>query len=143
MAAEIPHALVRAVREVPIFSDLDDQTLLRIVGESANLLWPEGRTIFSVGDEAEALYIVLAGHVAIVEDAESGETPVAERGPGGYFGEQSLLKRTTHSKTVRTLEDTELMVLPRESFEALLDEDPTLAEKVRASLEERTSRRKA
>jgi CRP-like cAMP-binding protein len=45
--------------------------------------------------------------------------------------------RTTHSKTAEALEDTELLVIPRESFEEVLATNEELAEKFRRRLEER------
>lgn len=135
--APTPHSSVRTLREVPIFADLDERDLLRVVGESANLLWPAGSTVFRIGDDAEALFVVVGGRVVIVD--EHGDE-IAEVGPGGYFGEQSLLSDTTHSRTVRSLEDAELLVLPRSLFESLVESDADLAEKVRRGLDERIAR---
>jgi CRP-like cAMP-binding protein len=129
-----PHSSVRALRDVPIFADLDDRDMLLVVGESANLLWPAGSTVFAVGEEAQALYVVVAGRVVIVgDDGADGD----EVGPGGYFGEQSLLAATTHSKTVRAIEDVELLVLPRGVFASLVDADPDLAERLRSRMDDR------
>jgi CRP-like cAMP-binding protein len=134
----IPHSLVRRLREVPIFADLDDETLLTIVGDAANLRWSGDEVIFAVGEQPEALYVVLRGEVVIL-DEDAGEVTRLER--GGYFGEQSLLAGTAHSKTARTLTDTELMVVPRATFEALLEADPALHRDVEERLEERLAER--
>jgi PPM family protein phosphatase len=134
--ARIPHSLVRALHTVPLFAGLDETMLLRIVGESANLLWPAGSTVFSVGDDAEALYVVVSGRVAILD----GDRELAQIEAGGHFGEQSLLHRSTHSKIARAVEDTELLVLPRDAFEDLLRDDPELATEVRNRLDERVAR---
>jgi CRP-like cAMP-binding protein len=130
----VSHTLVRALRAVPAFSTLDETTLCDIVGASSNLVWSAGSPIFEAGDPAEALYIVLSGSVRIVDESEQD---VARLGPGEFFGELSLLQRSSHSKRAEVLEDSELMVLPQQPFEALLAEDPELAEAVRGAMETR------
>lgn len=140
MSDRIPHSLVRALRDVPIFAEASEQTLLEIVGVSVNLLWEADETIFAVGDEAEALYVVLRGRVEITSPGDDETTRLAEVSDAGYFGEQALLSGTSHSKTVRALEDTELMVIPRDVFGALLEENPDLAQDVRERLAQRLER---
>jgi CRP-like cAMP-binding protein len=133
----ISHTLVQALRSVPDFAALDDRTLLRIVGASANLVWSPGSSVFEAGSSSEALYIVLSGEVSVSEPTQQGESEVARVRPGESFGELSLLLHTAHTKNARATEATELMVLPRESFEALLATNPDLAARFRHRLEER------
>jgi CRP-like cAMP-binding protein len=130
----ISHTLVRALRTVPAFSALDETTLCDIVGASSNFVWRTGSPIFEAGDPAEALYIVLSGSVRIVDESEQD---VARLAAGEFFGELSLLQRSSHSKRAEVLEDSELMVLPQQPFEALLAEDAELAEAVRGAMETR------
>jgi CRP-like cAMP-binding protein len=130
----VSHTLVRALRAVPAFAELDEATLCAIVGASANFVWRAGAPIFDPGEPAEALYIVLSGSVRISEEPER---EVARLGPGDFFGELSLLLRTNHSKRAEALEDSELMVVPKQSFEALLADETGLAQAIRAAMEER------
>jgi CRP/FNR family transcriptional regulator, cyclic AMP receptor protein len=125
------HSLVKALRRVPDFSALDDSILLKVVGASANLFWPAGSTVFETGSPSEALYIVLTGRVRIT-DAPQAPDDIAQIGQGDYFGELSLLRNSQHTKTAQAIEDSEIMVLPKRSFEALLRTDADLEEQVRA-----------
>jgi CRP/FNR family transcriptional regulator, cyclic AMP receptor protein len=135
--SEIGHSLVKALRSVPGFASLDDRDLLQIVGVSINLHWPSGSTVFTEGAPAEGLYIVLSGCVRILVGSREDETEVASIGPGEFFGELSLLEDRTHSKNARATEDSELMILPKESFRALLEVDEVLAQHVKDKVEER------
>jgi CRP-like cAMP-binding protein len=138
VTALVTHSLVKALRSVHDFASLEDPDLLGIVGVSSNLFWPAGQRIFDKGSESEALYIILAGEVRIVdEDDAGGQVEVARIGPGDSFGELSLLLRTTHTKGAEAVEDTELMVVPKESFEELLETNPNLAAHFQRRLEER------
>lgn len=133
MARSITHVLIRSLRSVPDFADLDDQLLLEVVGASAILIWESGETIFAEGDPAEAVFVILRGRVHIGDEHEA----VAGLGPGDYFGEQALLMRTEHSRRAEALEDCELMVIPRLHFEELLDARPELADRFRRTFERR------
>jgi CRP-like cAMP-binding protein len=135
MSNRVSHSLVKALRRVPTFADLDEGTLLELVGCSANLHWDSGRIVFERGGPAEALYVVLSGRVRIVEPDD--DHIVATIDAGEYFGELSLMLDTTHSKTAVAWGQTELMVVPRESFQELLERRPELERLFRERLEER------
>ena len=139
MGEPITHSLVKALRTVPDFAGLDDRTLLDIVGASANLFWPAGSCVYEKDSPAEALYIVLSGRVCIYDVVDGQERQVVSVGPGGFFGEHSLLLDTSHSKSVRVEEDAEIMAVPRESFQAVLAENPELVTHLMERLEARAS----
>lgn len=128
------HTLVKALRRVPDFAELPKHTLLAAVGASLNLAWRSGERIFGHGDAGDALYIVLAGEVRIL-DGDGSE--VARIRAGDYFGELSLLLHTTHSKTAEAVRDTELLVIPKGSFQELLEGNPELASHFRRKVEGR------
>ena len=135
--ASVPHSLVKALRTVPDFGQLDDETLLRIVGASSNLFWPAGTLVFEKGAPSDALFVVLSGSVRIFDTGKDGDVEVSRIGAGTSFGELSLLLNTTHTKIAEATEDTELMVIPKDSFEELLRTSPQLAGEFRRRLEER------
>lgn len=120
------HSLVKALRNVPDFASLDDGTLVRIVGGSANLAFARGAIVFEPGSDSEALFVVLSGRVRIFDTGRAGDLDVALLGPGQSFGEISLLLRAKHTKSAQAVEDSELMVVPRESFEEVLASNPDL-----------------
>lgn len=126
---------MKALRGVPDFAGLDDRTLLQIVGASVNLAYADGSVVFRAGDPSEALYVVLSGGVRIAEG--DGDSEVATVGPGGSFGELSLLLNRTHSRSAGATQDTELLVIPRESFEEVLATNPELAAMFRRRVQER------
>jgi subfamily B ATP-binding cassette protein HlyB/CyaB len=136
-AEPVTHSLVKALRTVQDFASLDDRTLLKIVGTSTNLFWPAGSVIFDPGSPSDALFVILSGSVRIHEEEDGREIEVSRLASGSSFGEISLLLRTTHTKVARATQDTELMVIPKESFEELLATNPDLAALFRQRLEER------
>jgi CRP-like cAMP-binding protein len=137
LSERVTHSLVKALRAVPDFASLDDRTLLKILGASANLFWPKGKPIFEKGSPAEALYVILSGQVRIFDSSGGREEEISRVGPGDSFGELSLLLRTMHTKNAVALEDCELMVVPRDEFEPVLKSNPEVASQFRRKLEER------
>ncbi|MDP8962022.1 MAG: cyclic nucleotide-binding domain-containing protein [Actinomycetota bacterium] len=137
MSEPATHTLVKTLRRVPNFAPLDEAILLEVVGASANLYWYAGGTVFEAGEPGEALYIVLSGCVRILETVSGEQREVAELGPGDYFGENALIHEVTHTKTAVVSEGTELLVLPKDSFQPLLDGHPELAARLERTLEQR------
>jgi CRP-like cAMP-binding protein len=133
VSQQVSHSLVRALRSVPGFDALDEHGLLEVVGCSANMIWPEGSAVFGPGQPSEALYVVLSGSVRIT----SGGVEVATIGPGDYFGELSLLEGNTHARAATAAADTELLVVPKDSFQDLLTSQPDLAAEFRKKAEAR------
>lgn len=143
MGRPITHSLVKALRTVPGFDVLSDRDLLRIVGASVNLSWPAGSMVFEKESPGEALYIVLAGKVRIFDQIDGREVEIARTGPGDFFGEMSLLLDTMHTKNVQAVEDSELLVLMKDSFNRLLEMHDDLAAIVHERLEERRAETRA
>lgn len=127
MNSSVPHSLVQNLRRIPDFAALDDRTLLTIAGESMNLAWTAGSTIFKTGDKGDALYVMLEGECSIHEGSSQMDGEVAHPRPGDSFGELSLLLNATHSLTATAITACEILVLPKEAFTHLLDSNPVLA----------------
>ncbi len=143
MSERVSHSLVDALRSIPDLASLEDAILLEIVGASANLYWSAGSRIFEAGEPAEELYIVLSGRVRIFQPDDDEERDVATIGPGDYFGEHALLLHTSHTMTAEAAENSELMVVPRDPFQSILDANPEFARQLRRKLESRWAEQRA
>jgi CRP-like cAMP-binding protein len=129
---------------VPVLSPRSRQTLftqpaLRGLGEAERehvagffreVSLAKGETIYQAGDEADALYLVVAGAVDVVD----GKRSVARYGPGEIFGESVLVPGERRAVTTRVALDAVLVLLPRESLARLLELYPSLHERVAALL---------
>jgi CRP-like cAMP-binding protein len=62
---------------------------------------------------------------------------VAVLGRGDYFGEMSLMTGEARSATVTALEDTELYVVDKPSFERIIKSHTELVEQIATKLSER------
>jgi CRP-like cAMP-binding protein len=69
-----------------------------------------------------------------------GDRPLATMRAGEYFGEMSMLIDSARSATAVVVEDAEVVAIRRESFDAILRENPAIG---RSILRELATRLKA
>jgi CRP-like cAMP-binding protein len=76
------------------------------------------------------MYIVKAGSVKIIRKVKGQENTIAALNAGEFFGEMALLDGLPRSAAVRTIEDTEVFMIPAEGYQALRRDKPHTALKV-------------
>jgi CRP-like cAMP-binding protein len=113
-----------------ITADATTDALSRLAQAAREIELARGERLFSPGDDAEALYIVLDGAVRV--DAEEAPPRVAEA--GDWVGALPLLSGGPHRGTATTLVSTRLLKLERADVHELLDEDGELARALFAGL---------
>ena len=86
---------------------------------------PGGATLFSAGDPADALYVVLSGCLGVFSPAERRNRGLVGRvAAGGTVGEMGLISGRPRTAHVVALRDTELARLSSESFNKLFRQHP-------------------
>src|SRR5439155_96323 len=113
------------LRGVPFFAGLDRVDLARLLGALEEVHGKAGEVISAEGAEADALYLLQDGRLAISVSSPDGEIWLRDvKGPA-HFGELGLLlaRRTA---TSRALTDVVLWRLPRTRFEALVRDRPQI-----------------
>jgi len=111
---------------LPAFRGLAEARRHEIAGLVHEITVEKGATVYSAGDDADALYLVESGAVDLVD----GDRIVARFGPGEVFGESVLVDGEPRLATARVALDATLLVLPRESVARLLELHPSLRERV-------------
>lgn len=90
-----------------------------------------GTIIFTAQMPAEALYIIQSGNVRVsITTREGSEVGLVLLGPGDFFGELALLQEQTRMVTARAETTTDLILLTRKDFQALIDLDPRLGARI-------------
>ena len=76
-----------------------------------------GEPLFSVGEEADSLYLLRSGRLGVFR-SEEGQPPqfMGVIRPGEPVGEMALIAGTAHSSDVVALRDSEILALPRDVF---------------------------
>ena len=118
----------RLLRGSFLFRDLEAEVLIRVAALAMTRQLGAGETLFWQGDEADALYGMVGGLVRIwVHGPDGKELTLNLMEPGDFFGEIALLDGLSRSATATGLSPTELLVIPRRDFLALLEREPRLA----------------
>jgi uncharacterized protein (DUF2225 family) len=97
--------------------------------------------LFKQGDPGSEMFIILRGKVAVLLDSNNSPPfAIAELGPGDFFGEMSLLEGMPRSATIRALEDTIVITIDDNNFEAVIAQQPQIAYRIMKGLSSRLRR---
>jgi uncharacterized membrane protein len=133
-----PLMTLEALRSVPLFATLDDETAARLRGLLELELRPAGSVLFRKGEAGDAVYLIEVGRVRIhIHDRDGDEVTLAELAAGDFFGEMALLDGKPRSATATVTEDARLAVLSREHFHAFVRRDPGVALSMLSAITER------
>ncbi|MBS1199265.1 MAG: cyclic nucleotide-binding protein [Proteobacteria bacterium] len=124
---------VLRLSESSLFSGLANSDLKTLEGFTHARHYLPGEIIFDQGEEGQALYIVVSGQVIICHPGKS-ESPIAELGPGSFFGELALLDDAPRSAQARAGAETELAALFRGDFERLMESHARIASRIALQL---------
>lgn len=90
-------------------------------------VFSSGQDIFKSGDAGDCAYLIEEGEVEILVVKQGGEHRIRSIGKGELFGEISLIDYQPRTATVRAIERTVLVPIPRKLMEGLLEKsDPVL-----------------
>ena len=129
---------VTFLSSMDLFSGVQQDLLEPIVEQSTVQSLQRGDMLFSEGDQANDLYIVLEGRVAIANRSFDGrESVVALMESGDLFGEMPLFRPDGRSADARVLENSSVVVIPYVPVKSLYQEHPEMLWKIVDMLAER------
>jgi CRP/FNR family transcriptional regulator, cyclic AMP receptor protein len=116
------------LREIPLFSEMDEQEVAEIRAIMDEMKFRAGQVIIREGDTGELFYVVTEGHAHVtINDASGQEVIIYEVGPGGFFGELSMLTKEPRSARVKAVENVTTLALERDEFFDFLRKRPSAA----------------
>ncbi|MCI0346038.1 MAG: Crp/Fnr family transcriptional regulator [Chloroflexi bacterium] len=117
-----------ALRACTLFAKMSEPMLDELATSMRPRRYRSNETIFHMDDPGDSLHVVLIGAVKIVLPSAEGEDPaiLATLGPGDFFGGLALLDGAPRSATAVAMGATQTLVLRRERFLELVDEDADL-----------------
>ena len=113
---------------VPIFAELDTDTLRHLESESRVRRYPRGQILCSEGDPGEDLLLLEAGQVRVSRFSPNGrETVLAEVEAPTAFGELALIDGAPRAATLTATSDVRIRFLGRQTVLRLIEREPTVA----------------
>lgn len=133
------NSVVKLLRAVPLFAELDEGELERFSRVAVPRTFPEGTRVFHEGDRSDACYLVREGNFRVTREHPDGRAiTLATLGPGDLVGELAMLDGEVRSASVETLGGAgEMLALPGKDVRALLEKHPDITVKMVSALTRR------
>jgi len=111
-----------------LFRGLPPSVIASVAALATRRKFARGTVIFSQGDEADALYGVVAGRVRIsASGAQGREVFLSVMDPGDTFGEIAVMDGLPRTATATVIEAATLVLIQKDDFLQLLAEQPQLS----------------
>lgn len=125
-------------QKVSIFAGLAADENAKVHGLIQRFSYKKGDLLVLDGQAYDRLMIVHGGRLKAYRDTVDGKQQILHLfGPGDFLGERSLFVETNSVYTVEALTDVAVCTIPREAFQALLDEHPSISKKILETLSDR------
>jgi len=109
----------------------NNKTLEELSSESNINNYKKRQLIYKEGNHPHYLFYIFKGKVKTFKTHEDGKDLVIDLyNEGDFFGYTALIELGLYNETAEAIEETELALIPRKEFEALLNENPAIARKL-------------
>lgn len=115
---------------VPIFSDLNADTLQKVSKLGAVRTYAKNSIILTEEEDGSALFVIISGKVKVCrisKDDSTKEVILSIMNPSDFFGEMALLDGLNRSASVIAMEESKLFIIQRSEFLKLLHEHPEVS----------------
>ncbi len=116
----------------PLFSGIDPELHKRLAAKSHVCHLAAGQWLYREHELADAMYVVRAGRLEVVDEAAGAV--IRELGRGDALGELALLTGSPRSASVRAARATDIIAIDQADFEELLHSSPELSLALNRSL---------
>ncbi|MFH1025523.1 MAG: cyclic nucleotide-binding domain-containing protein [Nitrospirota bacterium] len=119
------------LKQQVLLEGIEEAGLSKIAMITKQVSVKKGDQLFKEKDETKGLWLVHAGKIEISRITADGWRQTLVVVPAGhFFGELSILENRQHVASATALEDTELLLIPKEDFDDLVQKDCVLALKL-------------
>jgi len=119
--------ILKFLGSVEAFSSLSESSLLLLTRNSRFVNLAKGEILFFQSDPSEAAYLVKSGNISIVLNSPDGrEMMINEMHSGDLFGELGIITKRPRSTSAVANSNSELLVIPRQTFLDVIDNEPQL-----------------
>ena len=126
------------LRSLAVFKPLSDLQVEQLAQSARLHRFAAGEVLVQQGDQGDSLYTIKSGRVRVAARAANGQVNIlASLGCGDFFGEMSLLTGEPRSASVIAEIETEVVVVAKADFAAVLQADISIVESLSVALEER------
>jgi CRP/FNR family transcriptional regulator, cyclic AMP receptor protein len=123
------------LRETDLLRAAPAEDLEALVAAARLRIFPRGQVVFIRGDPGDSLIVVVSGRVkVVVRSADGGELTLTVIESGGTLGELSIADNGPRSTDAETLEESQLLLVPRETIQDICARVPSAAQALAGSI---------
>jgi len=123
----IPDKIIH-LKGIQIFEGLSVSELAAVASVTEEVMYPKGEIVIKEGEPGETMYLIIQGEVAVIKGYGGEKEIELDRiREGDYFGEMALFEDSVRSATIRTSEESRLLVLHKREFTEIVREYPQIA----------------
>src|ERR1700761_8851891 len=121
-----PEELHERLKSFALLEDVGDAALRNLLSEANWFALPGGMLLEREGDNKAALFLVVTGSLGVFIENELGQRQMVAHVPAGEtVGEMSIIAGSSnHNAQLVALRDTELLRIPPDGYEALIERHP-------------------
>jgi CRP/FNR family transcriptional regulator, cyclic AMP receptor protein len=116
-------AKIERLAGIPLFAGTGARELDRVARLCTEVRLPAGAVLCREGETGREFFVLESGTVSV----QVGGQRVAGLGPGDFFGELALLDAGPRTATVVADTEVRVLVVSRQEFAGLLEQEPHLA----------------
>lgn len=137
-AERSPASIVELLRQIPVFSELEDMAIHHLASRCVARDFAVGRVLFTAGDACRGLYMIQSGRFRIYRTSPDGKEQILHiEGAGRPVVELPLFDGGPYPASAITIEPSRLIFLTRDDFEAMYRGHPDVAHAIIRALGKR------
>ncbi len=113
-----------------VFSSAPAEVIKLFAYFAKHRVYQPGEMILQQGDKADSCFFVIRGKVEVTAMHKGQHVVLQHLADNAFFGELALLARFEWFFSVKALEETELIITDRESFQKILEKYPDRRERI-------------
>ncbi len=130
------NAKIELLKRVPLFAGCSKSELRVIALHADEVHLRAGTVLTREGRPGREFFVLVDGSVRVTRDGRK----IAELSGGDWFGEIALLTKAPRTATVAATSPVRVLVVSDRAFRTVVEETPSIALKVLASVGERLAR---
>ncbi len=123
------------LRGTDLLRSVPGEDLKAVAGASRLRSFRRGQVVFTRNDPSDTVILVVSGRVkCTIRSADGGELTLAVIRAGGVFGEIGVADNGPRSGDAETLEECQLLLIPRETIQDICARVPSAAQALTGSI---------
>lgn len=118
---------VEALRNVPLFSSLDESKLKLLSFTSEWVEYESGDSLCSEGEQGEEAFVILQGEVDVYVNTKNGPLLVNSHSVGDIVGETAIVCDVPRTATVKAKNKLVVLKITKDVFMQLIEGYPEVA----------------